>query len=111
MDADRRIEELERRLARYHEQLETAIEQRDRYVLKSAWRVLRLVIVAGVFVGAIAGMAHWAPNASWLVAAAIAVGAAVVAFIFSGLIGVYLERAEADNAGKFWRLPRWAKDD
>ena len=38
MDAGQRIEELERRLARYHAQLETAVAQRDRFVLKAGWR-------------------------------------------------------------------------
>ena len=39
MDADSKINELERRLAEYHDQLTEAITQRDRLALDAAWGV------------------------------------------------------------------------
>jgi hypothetical protein len=38
---------------------------------------------------------------------AITLVATLVAVLLAGLIGLWLERAEADESGKFWRLPRW----
>jgi hypothetical protein len=110
MDAERRIDELERRLERYHEQLETAIEQRDRFVLQATWGVVKGVIIGGVFIGAISATEHWFPNLSWLATAGITILATILAIIFAGLIGLYLERMEEDDASKFWRLPRWGPD-
>jgi hypothetical protein len=111
MDADRRITELELRLTRYHEQLEAAIEQRDRFVLGAAWGVVRGILIPAVFIGALAASRHWFPSSGWLVTAAITVGATLLALLIAGLIGLYLERAEASDEGKFWRLPRWSRDD
>ena len=111
MDADRKIEELERRLARYHEQLEAAIEQRDRFVLRTAWSAMKALLVAGVFLAAMVGARHWFPTSGWLITAAVTVGATLLALLVAGLIGLYLERAEASDEGKFWRLPRWNKAD
>ena len=110
MKAEQRIEELERRLAQYHAQLETAIEQRDRFVLKAAWGAVKGAIICGVFIAAIVASKHFFPSLGWLAATGLALLAAVVALIVAGLIGLYLERIEADNEGKFWRLPRWAAD-
>ena len=107
MNAAQRIDALERRLERYHAQLETAIEQRDRFVLKASWRVVRWTIIAGVFVGGLLVGRHWFPGLGWLALGGLALAAAVLAAILTGLIGLWLERAEADDSGKFWRLPRW----
>jgi hypothetical protein len=110
MSSEQRIEELERRLARYHAQLETAVAQRDRFVLKAGWRVVRWTIVAGVFVGAVLASWHWYPGLGWLARAGIALAAAVLALLLTGLVGLWLERIEGDESGKFWRLPRWEAD-
>jgi hypothetical protein len=107
MNAAQRIDALEQRLERYHAQLETAIEQRDRFVLTASWRALRWTIIAGVFVGTLLVSRHWFPGPGWLAPGGVALAAAVLAAILTGLIGLWLERAEADETGKFWRLPRW----
>ena len=107
MNAAQRIDALERRLERYHAQLETAIEQRDRFTLKATWGVLKGIIIGGVFVGALLASGRWFAELGWLAMAAITIVATLLAVIFAGLIGLWLERAEADESGKFWRLPRW----
>ena len=110
MDAGQRIEELERRLALYHAQLETAIAQRDRFVLKAGWRVVRWTIVAGVFAGAILACWHWFPGLGRPGIIGVALAAAIVALLLTGLVGLWLERIEGEDDGKFWRLPRWDAD-
>ena len=110
MKVEERVEELERRLAQYHAQLETAIEQRDRFVLKAAWGSVKGAIICGVFIAAIVASKRWFPTLGWLAAGGIALVAAIAALIIAGLVGLYLERIEADNSGKFWRLPRWDAD-
>lgn len=110
MKVEDRVEELERRLAQYHAQLETAIEQRDKFVLKAAWGSVKGAIICGVFIAAIVASKHWFPSLGWLAATGIALVAALAALIVAGLVGLYLERIEADNEGKFWRLPRWEAD-
>jgi len=111
MDAEQRIDELERRLERYHEQLETAIEQRDRFTLQATWGIVKGLIISGVFIGAIVASGRWFPSLSWLATAGITIVATILAVIFAGLIGLYLERMEEDDAGKFWRLPKWRPEN
>lgn len=110
MKVEQRVEELERRLAQYHAQLETAIEQRDKFVLKATWGVVKGVIICAVFIAAIVASKHWFPSLGWLAATGIALVAAIGALIAAGLVGLWLERIEADDSGKFWRLPRWGAD-
>jgi hypothetical protein len=107
MNAAQRLDALERRLERYHAQLETAIEQRDRFTLKATWGVLKGIIIGGTFVGALLASGRWFPDLGWLGTVAITLVATLVAVLLAGLIGLWLERAEADESGKFWRLPRW----
>ena len=110
MNAAQRLDALERRLERYHAQLETAIEQRDRFTLKATWGVLKGIIIGGTFVGALLASGRWFPALGWLGTAGITLAATLFATIFAGLIGLWLERAEADERGKFWRLSRWQTD-
>jgi hypothetical protein len=107
MNVEQRVEDLERQLSRYHAQLETAIEQRDKFVLKAAWGAVKGAIISAVFIGAIVAGRDWFPGLGWLAMLGIALLAAVAALLLSGLVGLYLERIEADDTGKFWRLPRW----
>ena len=107
MNVEQRVEALERQLSRYHAQLETAIEQRDRFVLKAAWGAVKGAIIGAVFIGAIVAGRDWYPGLGWPALLGIALLAAIAALILAGLVGLWLERVEADDKGKFWRLPRW----
>lgn len=107
MNVEQRVEALERQLSRYHAQLETAIEQRDRFVLRAAWGAVKGAIISAVFIGAIVAGGDWYPGLGWPARLGIAALAAIAALILSGLVGLWLERIEADDKGKFWRLPRW----
>ena len=101
------VAELEWRLAKHHEALNDAIDQRDKFALNSSWGIVKAAAFISSFIAANYIFKEWLEWEGWL--AGILSG--VLALVILGLLGVYIEKGETGDQGKLYRLPEWKSRD
>lgn len=102
-DLWQRVGSLERRLNRYHEWLESSIDQRTTFNLKATWGILHGVIGWGAFAGSAYLLNDWFGPVGWLGG----VGIIAAAFAAMGYVVYRTNRSEEDDHKKLDRLPQW----
>lgn len=100
-----KISELEDRLERYHEHLEEAIEQRDKFVLSSSWGIV--VSLSGVvaFFSVLYAFENWLKLDGWV----WEVVAGVLALFAWAGVAAWQQGGQEKDEKKLYRLPKWEK--
>lgn len=98
-----RIFDLEYRLEQYHEHMEQAIEQRDKFVLSSSWGIVIAVSGGFAFLGVLYVFKNWLELTSWIWDF-VAVFLAIVAWVTTS---AWQQRGQEKDEAKLFRLPKW----
>ncbi len=98
-----KIIELEDRLERYHEHLELAIDERDKFVLSSSWGIVSALSGMFAFFGTLYAFNNWLELTGlvWDLLAGLA------AFIAWLAIAVWQQGGRDKDEKKLHRLPKW----
>lgn len=101
-DLERKIQDLERRLAEYHEHLENALDHDRQFQLKATYGFVNGVVGAGAFIGVLwgadkLGMDGWVLGAVTAFAAIIAWAAAAA----------WSDKGREGDLKKLSQLPKW----
>ncbi len=98
-----RLSSLEQELERYHEWLEEAIEQRDRFALNATWGIVKGLTGICAYLGTYYIIFDWLELKGWVwgtVAGVVGFAAYVAAFAWQ-------EGGEEKDIAKLYRLPKW----
>jgi hypothetical protein len=102
-DTQRRIEDLELRLAKYHAHLETAIAQRDRLAMDTAWGVqqsLYTLTGVGLFIFL---YKQYFDGYGWIIDFLVGIGYLAICIGVSG----WLNKIRASEVERLSKLPDW----
>ncbi len=101
-DLEQQVRDLERRLARYHEQMEEALEHDRQFQLKATWGFVNGAVGGGAFLAVLWG-AERLGFEGWFLGALSAI-AALIAF---GVASAWSDKGRTDDQKKLARLPKW----
>ena len=97
-----RIEDLEYRLAAYHEHLEEALEHDRQFQMKATWGIVNAIVGIGAVAALIWLVGKFDLNA-WVEGVIIGLG-----WIFAYAAGVaWSDRGREGDLKKLYRLPKW----
>jgi cobalamin biosynthesis protein CobD/CbiB len=98
-----RIDDLESRLNRYHEYLENAVDQRDKFVLGSSWGIVIAVSGGFAFFGVLYVFKNWLELTGWI----WDVVAVFIALFAWGMAASWQQGGQEKDEQKLHRLPKW----